>query len=39
LVVSVLIFISMWLRTRKTVGFFTHATIRPELGLLRRTTG
>lgn len=39
LAVSVLVYTSMWLRTRHAVGLFTHATIRPELGLLRRTPG
>jgi O-antigen/teichoic acid export membrane protein len=37
--VSIFVFTAMWLRTRREVGIFTHATLRPELQLLRRTAG
>ncbi len=38
-VVSILVFMALWLATRRTVGLFTHATLRPEPSLLRRTAG
>lgn len=37
--VSIFVFTTMWLRTRREVGLFTHPTLRPELRLLRRTAG
>ncbi|MGH3355855.1 MAG: lipopolysaccharide biosynthesis protein, partial [Nocardioidaceae bacterium] len=37
--VSIFVFTAMWIRTRREVGLFTHATLRPELNLLRRTPG
>jgi O-antigen/teichoic acid export membrane protein len=39
LVVSIFVFTAMWLRARHHLGVFTHATLRPQLGLLRRTAG
>lgn len=39
LTVSVFVFTVMWWRTRRTVGLFTHATLRPDLSLLGRTSG
>lgn len=37
--VSALIFVMMWIRTRRALGVSTHVTLRPDLGLLRRTPG
>jgi O-antigen/teichoic acid export membrane protein len=39
LTVSIFVFTLMWLRARQHLGVFTHATLRPELYLLRRTSG
>lgn len=39
LTVSVFVFTVMWWRTHRAVGVFTHATLRPELSLLSRTSG
>lgn len=37
--VSVFVFMVMWWRTRRAVGLSTHATLRPDLALLRSTPG
>ena len=37
--VSVLVFLTMWISARRVLGVFTHATLRPQLGVLRRTPG
>ncbi|KRF36854.1 hypothetical protein ASG94_05500 [Nocardioides sp. Soil805] len=39
LTVSVFVFTLMWWRTRRNLGLSTHATLRPELSLLARTSG
>lgn len=39
LTASAFVFTVMWWRTRRTVGLATHATLRPDLSLLRRTDG
>ena len=39
LIVSTFVFTVMWWRSRRAVGIATHATLRPELSLLRRTSG
>lgn len=38
-VASAFVFTAMWWRTRHTLGVATHATLRPDLSLLRRTEG
>ena len=37
--ISVVVFVAMWWSARRSVGVRTHATLRPRLGLLRRTAG
>ena len=37
--VSSLVFVTMWFRTRTVLGVMTHVTLRPDLRILRRTTG
>lgn len=37
--VSTIVFMAMWWSTHRSVGVYTHATLRPHLGLLRRTAG
>jgi len=37
--VSIFVFIAMWLSAHRELGFYTHATLRPQLRLLRRTVG
>jgi O-antigen/teichoic acid export membrane protein len=37
--VSIFVFTTMWFRARREVGLYTHATLRPEVHLLRRTAG
>ena len=37
--VSSLVFVAMWARTRRELGVSTHVTLRPDLHLLRRTAG
>ncbi|WP_082564017.1 lipopolysaccharide biosynthesis protein [Nocardioides sp. Root151] len=39
LAVSIFVFTVMWWRAHQAVGLFTHATLRPEMSLLRRTPG
>jgi O-antigen/teichoic acid export membrane protein len=39
LTVSVFVFTLMWWSARRTVGISTHATLRPELSILSRTSG
>jgi O-antigen/teichoic acid export membrane protein len=38
-VTSTLVFVVMWMRTRRQTGVSTHVTLRPDLRLLRRTAG
>lgn len=38
-VVTVLVYLLMWLHARSHVGVVTHATLRPQLGLLRKVAG
>lgn len=38
-VVSSLVFVAMWFRTRRALGVMTHVTLRPDLRILRRTAG
>lgn len=37
--VSIFVFTAMWLRAHHHLGVFTHATLRPQLALLRQTPG
>lgn len=37
--VSAMVFVVMWSRTRRVLGVRTHVTLRPDLRLLRRTAG
>jgi O-antigen/teichoic acid export membrane protein len=37
--VSSLVFVAMWARTRSELGIATHVTLRPDLHVLRRTAG
>lgn len=37
--VSVLVFVTMWLRARSQVGVSTHVTLRPDIRLILRTKG
>jgi O-antigen/teichoic acid export membrane protein len=39
LTVSVFVFTVMWWRTRRTLGVFTHITLRPDFSLMSRTSG
>lgn len=39
LLVSSIVFTVMWWRSRRALGIATHVTLRPELSLLRRTSG
>lgn len=36
---SALVFVVMWVQTRRVIGVRTHVTLRPDLGILRRTAG
>lgn len=36
---SAVVFAALWSRSRSLTGISTHATLRPDLGLLRRTAG
>lgn len=37
--VSVLVFVTMWVATKRVTGVATHVTLRPDLRLLRKTAG
>ena len=37
--VSAVVFIVMWIRTRQVLGVDTAVTVRPDLHILRRTAG